>query len=92
MAHSLSAKKRIRQNDKHRALNRARKAVVKKTLKDFEAAAKTNDAPKTLEALKAAVKKLDRVATKGTLHKRAAARKKSQLQRRYNALAAGAKS
>lgn len=89
MAHSLSAKKRMRQNVKERARNRTRKAQLKDKLKGFDTALKTGDAAKTLEALKVAVQKIDRTAAKKTLHKNTAARRKSLLQRRYNALKAG---
>jgi small subunit ribosomal protein S20 len=91
VAHSLSAKKRIRQNAKHRARNRTRKGQLKQTLRDFDTVLKSGDAGKVGDALKTAIRKLDRTAVKGTIHKRTAARKKSQLQRRVNALqAAGA--
>jgi small subunit ribosomal protein S20 len=91
VAHSLSAKKRIRQNAKRRARNRTRKGQLKQTLRSFDATLKDGDAGKTLESLKTALQKIDRTAARGTIHKNAAARKKSQLQRRYNALKAGAK-
>lgn len=91
MAHSLSAEKRIRQNVKCRALNRARKAQVKSQVRAFSATLATGDAPKTSDALKAAIKKIDQTAAKGTLHKNTASRKKSQLQRKYNALVAAGK-
>lgn len=92
MAHSISAKKRMRQNAKHRARNRARKGQLKQALREFDTAAKTGDAVKTADALKSAIQRIDRVAVKGTIHKNTAARKKSQLQRRLNALKGGAKS
>ena len=38
MAHSISAKKRIRQNIKRRAHNRARKVQIKDQIKSFTAA------------------------------------------------------
>ena len=86
MAHSLSAKKRIRQNVKSRALNRARKVQVKDVTRAFDEAVASGDAGKSGEALKAAVKKIDQIAAKGTLHKNTAARKKSRLQKKLNAL------
>ena len=92
MAHSLSAHKRIRQNVKRRARNRTRKGQLKQTLREFDTLLKGGDAAKVGEALKTAIRKIDRTAIKGSIHKRTAARKKSQLQRRSNALqAAGAK-
>jgi small subunit ribosomal protein S20 len=88
VAHSLSAKKRIRQNVKCRARNRARKVQIKQVTRDFEEAVAGGDAAKSGEALKAAIKKIDQVAAKGTIHKNAAARKKSRLQKKLNALSA----
>ena len=90
MAHSLSAKKRVRQNIKRNALNRFRKEKVKSTIKSFNAAVTAHDADKATEALNKAVSTLDKVATKGTLHKNAAARKRSRLTKKLNALKAGA--
>jgi small subunit ribosomal protein S20 len=92
VAHSLSARKRIRQNAKNRARNRTRKGQLKQTLREFDTVLKGGDKGKTLDALKVAIRKIDRTAVRGTIHKNAAARKKSQLQRKYNALqTAGAK-
>ena len=87
MAHSLSAKKRIRQNLKHRALNRARKKQVRLSVRGLDDALQSGDRDKAQAALKAAIKKIDQVAAKGTIHKNTASRKKSQLQKRLNAAA-----
>ena len=87
MAHSLSAQKRIRQNVKRRARNRARKRLVKTDVKAFNQALTEGDAGKASEALRAAIKKIDQVATKGTMHKNTASRQKAKLQRKLNALA-----
>ena len=88
MAHSLSAKKRIRQNARHRARNRGRKRVIKEDVRAFEAELAGGDKAKAAETLKAAIKQISRTAATGTLHKNAASRKISRLQRRFNALAA----
>lgn len=85
MAHSLSAKKRMRQGVKHRARNRARKTELKSAIRDFKEALSSGDKAKAAETLKVAIKKLDKVAAKGTIHKNAASRKKSRLQRKLNA-------
>ncbi|MEA2709495.1 MAG: small subunit ribosomal protein [Phycisphaerales bacterium] len=85
MAHSLSAKKRVRQNLKARARNRARKEAIKEPVKAFTAAITAGDWKKAEESLKTAVKQMDRIATKGTLHKNTAARKRSRLTKRLNA-------
>ena len=84
MAHTLSAKKRIRQNTKRRARNRWRKSRIKETVTSFEAALKDGEANAVQEALRACYKELDKVAATGTIHKNTAARKKSRLAARAN--------
>ncbi|MBT3279542.1 MAG: 30S ribosomal protein S20 [Phycisphaerales bacterium] len=79
MAHSLSAKKRIRQNLKCKQLNRWRKDNIKAAVKDFDDAVLAGDEAKMGETLKVACTTLDKVAGKGTIHKNTAARKKSRL-------------
>ena len=86
MAHSLSAKKRIRQNAKARARNRWRKDQVKEVVREFENAVKANDKAKAAEQLKVVFSKLDKVSAKNTIHKNAAARKKARLSKKLNAL------
>ncbi|MDD5063226.1 MAG: 30S ribosomal protein S20 [Phycisphaerae bacterium] len=88
MAHSLSAKKRIRQNAKRKTINRSRKAQVKTQIKRFEAALAGGDAKAASEQYKLIAKKLDKTAATSTIHKRTAARKKSRLAKRLNALKA----
>lgn len=89
MAHSLSAKKRVRQTEKRRARNRARKAIVRDTIKGFSAAVLAGDVAKAETELNKVVSRLDKVAGKGTLHKNTAARKRSRLAKKLNALKAG---
>ena len=84
MAHTQSAKKRIRQNAKCRARNRWRKAKVKEAVRGFEEALQAGNVQQAAEELKAVYKKLDQVAAKGTIHKNAASRKKARLTRRLN--------
>ena len=85
MAHSLSAKKRVRQTIKRRARNRQRKELVKDSLKSYTAAVTSGALDKAATLLNEAVKRLDKVAAKGTIHKNAAARKRSRLTKRLNA-------
>lgn len=91
MAHSLSAKKRLRQSVKRRARNRARKDLVKQNVKTFNTALAGGNLDQAAEALNATVRRLDRTAVKGTIHKNAAARKRSRLTKKLNAAKAGAK-
>jgi small subunit ribosomal protein S20 len=88
VAHSLSAKKRVRQNVKRRMINRARKSRIKTLIKHFEAALAGGDAKAASEQYKLVVKRLDKTAATSTMHKKTAARKKSRLARRLNALKA----
>jgi small subunit ribosomal protein S20 len=84
VAHSLSAKKRMRQNFKRNQANRARRSRLKRVLKEtYDAVAAKGAA--AVEAVKDAVSLVDREATRGLLHKNAAARRKSRLARRVNA-------
>jgi small subunit ribosomal protein S20 len=91
VAHSLSAKKRVRQTLKRNARNRARKEVLKNDIKSFTAAITAHDAAKAGEALNKVVQRLDKISAKGTIHRNTAARKRSRLTLRLNALKAGTK-
>ncbi|HEY8747320.1 MAG TPA: 30S ribosomal protein S20 [Tepidisphaeraceae bacterium] len=86
MAHSLSAKKRVRQNLKARARNRARKELVKDQTKAFTTAAAAGDFAKAETELRQLTRRLDKVAAKGTFHKNTAARKRSRLTKRLNVM------
>jgi small subunit ribosomal protein S20 len=88
VAHSISAKKRVRQNARKRALNRSRRSQVKTQIKHLETALTKGDAAAAQEQLKLVAQKLDKVASTSTMHKKTAARKKSRLARRVNALKA----
>ena len=88
MAHSLQAKKRARQNAKKRTINRARKSQVKTQIKHFEAAVSKGDAEAATEQLRLVTQKLDKTAAKSTMHKKTAARKKSRLAKKLNAIKA----
>jgi small subunit ribosomal protein S20 len=88
VAHSLSAKKRVRQNAKRRTINRARKSQVKTQVKRLETALSAGNVEAATAEFQATVKKLDKVAATSTMHKKTAARKKSRLAKRLNALKA----
>ena len=86
MANSLSSKKRIRQNIKHRGRNRWRKTQVKEVIKAFDQAVSDGDTGKASEQLKLCYKRLDQSAAKGTFHKKTVARQKARLARRLDKL------
>ncbi len=84
MAHSLSAKKRVRQNVKRRLINRARKSEIKTLIKGLDAAVAGGDKKNAGEQYKLLVKKLDKISAKKTIHKNKAARIKSRLARKLS--------
>ena len=86
MAHSLSAKKRIRQGAKRRARNRFRKEILKDQTKAFTTALAAGDAGKAEAELNKLTGRMDRVAVKGTIHRNAASRKRSRLTLKLNSL------
>jgi len=88
VAHSLSAKKRVRQNIKRRARNRARKELIKDQTRVYLAALAGNDLAKAETELRKTVSRLDKVSAKHTIHKNTAARKRSRLTLKLNALKA----
>ena len=88
MARSLQAKKRARQNTKSRTINRARKSQVKTQIKHYEESLEKGDATAATEQLRLVTKKLDKTASTSTMHKKTAARKKSRLAKKLNALKA----
>ncbi len=88
MARSLQAKKRARQNTKSRTINRARKSQVKTQIKHYEESLEKGDVSAATEQLRLVTKKLDKTASTSTMHKKTAARKKSRLAKKLNALKA----
>ncbi|WP_027338638.1 30S ribosomal protein S20 [Halonatronum saccharophilum] len=88
MATSKSAKKRIRIIEKKTAVNKVRRSKLKTAIKRFDEALAANDIELAKERLIFAKKMIDKSAGKGIIHKNNAARKKSQLDRRFNELTA----
>ena len=64
------------------------KSALKTAIKKFEAAVEAGDKVKAAEELSFVTKKIDQAVAKGILHKNTAARKKSQLAQKLNAMAA----
>lgn len=89
MAHSVSARKRVRQAAAHRAYNRWRLISLRDALKAFEDKFIHNDSAGAKEAFKKACQLLDKTAGKGVIHKNTAARKKSRLAARLKGMVAG---
>lgn len=85
MAHSLTAKKRIRQNEKRRALNRWRLRQMRDAIKEFNEKLLHGTVEAASEAFKACQKVIDRTAQKGVIHRNQASRRKSRLSARLKA-------
>jgi len=88
VAHSASAKKRIRQNVKSRGHNRWRKDQVKVALKGLELAIHDGKADDAQAKLKTLYRTLDKVSVKRTIHPNAASRKKSRMAKAINKMVA----
>lgn len=86
MAHSLSAKKRVRQNAKSRTTNRARKSAVKTQVKRYMTTLEESNVDKASAEYKALSKKLDKTAATSTMHKNTVSRIKSRLAKKLNSL------
>jgi len=78
----------VKQNAKRRTINRAHKSQVKTQIKHFETALSDGDVEAASEQYRLVAQKLDKTAATSTMHKRAAARKKSRLAKRLNSLKA----
>ncbi|GAA0353111.1 30S ribosomal protein S20 [Bowmanella denitrificans] len=87
MANIKSAKKRAIQAEKRRQHNASRRSMTRTSIKKVIAAIATGDKAAAEAAFAAAVPVLDRMATKGLIHKNKAARHKSRLVAKINALA-----
>ena len=87
MANIKSQIKRNRQNEKLRLRNKAVKSEIKTRIKTAVGATEAG-AEGAEEALRMAVKRLDKAAALGVIHKNQAANRKGRLMRRINLLAA----
>jgi len=89
MAHSLSSKKRIRQNETRRIENRARVSNARTQVKKVEdLILHSKDVDLMEKEYRSLQQKLDRLVIKGNIHKNNASRKKAQLQNKINTLKA----
>ncbi|MCA9835410.1 MAG: 30S ribosomal protein S20 [Trueperaceae bacterium] len=88
MARNKSAMKYQRQSNKSRLANRARKSMIRTFSKKAIAAAESGDMDAASKYQKVAQSLVDRAAKGSTLHKNAAARRKSRLAKHINSLQA----
>jgi small subunit ribosomal protein S20 len=83
---SAIAKRRIKKTEKRRQHNKAIKSAMRTQLKKVRQAIDTGDREAAQAALKSAMKRLDKAAKGNIIHANEAARRKSRLQKRVNAL------
>ena len=86
MANSPQAKKRARQNERNRLVNKNRRSRVRTFIRRVEEAIAIGDKESALAGLKSAQPELMRGVSKGIFHKNNAARKMSRLAARVNAI------
>jgi small subunit ribosomal protein S20 len=87
MANIKSQKKRNIQNEKRHQRNVATKSALKTSTKRVHAAAAAGDGEAATTAQLEAARDLDKAASRGILHKKTAARRKSRLAKAANAAA-----
>lgn len=87
-----SAIKRARQSEKRRVRNQSRKTRIKRLVREVRQAVAAHNLEAAETALQKAIPVISRVAGKGTIHWRTAARKISRLTRQVNALKAASSS
>jgi small subunit ribosomal protein S20 len=85
VANIKSQIKRNAQNEKRRLRNKAVRSELKTRVKAAVSTAESG-ADTSAEALRLAMKRIDKAASKGVIHKNAAARKKSRLAKRIASL------
>ena len=78
--------KRVKTNEKRRQFNASYKASMRTAIKNVEVAIETKNVEAAKEAYNTANKKLDKAVAKGICHKNFAARQKSRLSKKINAL------
>ena len=81
MANHKSALKRIRQNEKRRLHNRVYRNRARTLVKQAREAIESGDADKARKATRIAARDLDTLASRGIIHSRNAARRKSRLMK-----------
>ena len=84
MPNHKSAEKRMRQNEKRRAINRGNRTKVRSYIKKLRSAFESGKADEIQRTLPEAMSVIDKSVQKGVLHANAAARYKSRLTVRAN--------
>ncbi len=88
MAHSLQAKKRIRQTARSTEVNRSRRGAIRTELRKVEEAIASGDQAAAREAFRIMQPQLMAGVNKGIMEKNTVSRKLSRLSKRIKAMAA----
>ena len=91
MPNSSSAIKRLKQSKKRRMRNRIAKKVIKTVAKRAMVNLDAKEFDKAEADVRSSLSKIDKAGARRVLHPNTAARRKSKLQREYNAAVALAK-
>ncbi len=81
MAHSKQARKRIKQNERNRILNKTKMTMMKSSIKAVFAAIAAGDKAKAGTLMVKTCKLIDKAAKAEVIHKNNAARHKGQVMR-----------
>jgi small subunit ribosomal protein S20 len=90
VAHSKSALKRWRQNERHRERNKPVRSGARGAARKARAAIASGNADEAQAAVREAAGILDRAAKRRVIHPNAASRNKSRLMRQLNRISSGA--
>jgi len=88
MPNHKSAEKRVRQNERRRAVNRGNRTKLRTSVKKLRTSLAGSDKSQMATLLPQTISEIDKAVQKGVLHRNAAARHKSRLTARVNQAAA----
>lgn len=88
MANIKSAIKRVKINDKKRALNQSQKSDMRTAIKKVESFIEANDVENAKALLPETLRKIDKAVQKGIIHKNNGERNKTRLIKKMNSLGA----
>jgi small subunit ribosomal protein S20 len=84
MPNHKSAKKRVRQSERRRVINRSNRTTLRTSVKKLRTALAGSDQKEVTTVYPATISQIDKAVQKGVLHRNAAARHKSRLTVRVN--------
>jgi small subunit ribosomal protein S20 len=87
VAKSKTPAKRVRTSENSRIRNKAYKSRLKTSIKNYELSLASDNVDTVRENLLQVTSLIDKSVSKGVMHKNTAARRKSSLSKRFNALA-----